>query len=172
MDDAAPVRHLLVDYFTRHKMAVTAVVDGSAAIQTLERFPRRFDLVVTDLNMPGADGFAVLNEAKRANPDCAVVIITGYATVDSAIQAVRVGAYDFLPKPFSLSEVDRLLRRIATDRRWTDTRGPAFDPTVPISPEDMSKEQLVGRVHELEGQLASLGVAPPIPVIDGLPTLS
>lgn len=171
VDDAAPVRELLVNYFTRQKMAVTSVIDGSAAIQTLERFPGRFDLVVTDLNMPGADGFAVLNEAKRSNPDCAVVIITGYATMDSAIQAVRVGAYDFLPKPFSLSEVDRLLRRIATDRKWMDTRGPAVETTVPISPEDMTKDQLVARVHELEGQLASLGVAPPVVVMDGVPTL-
>lgn len=171
VDDAAPVRELLVHYFTRQKMAVTSVVDGATAIQTLERFPGRFGLVVTDLNMPGADGFAVLNEAKRSNPECAVVIITGYATMDSAIQAVRVGAYDFLPKPFSLSEVDRLLRRIATDRKWTDTRGPAEDAAGPLIPEDMTKEQLVARVHELEGRLASLGVASLVPVMDGIPTL-
>lgn len=171
VDDAAPVRELLVTYFTRQKMAVTSVGDGGAAIQMLERYPGRFDLVVTDLNMPGADGFAVLNEAKRSNPACAVVIITGYATMDSAIQAVRVGAYDFLPKPFCLSDVDRLLRRIATDRKWTDTRGPVADTPMPIHPEDMTKEQLVARVHELEGRLASLGVAPPVPVMDGIPTL-
>lgn len=171
VDDAAPVRELLVNYFTRQKMAVTSVGDGSAAIQTLERYPGRFDLVVTDLNMPGADGFAVLNEAKRSNADCAVVIITGYATMDSAIQAVRVGAYDFLPKPFSLSEVDRLLRRIATDRKWTDTRSQAEVSSLPVNPEDMTREQLVARVHELEARLASLGVASLVPIMDGVPTL-
>jgi DNA-binding NtrC family response regulator len=174
VDDAAPVRELLVNYFTRQKLAVTAVSDGSAAIQTLERFPGKFALVVTDLNMPGADGFAVLNEAKRSNPDCAVVIVTGYATLDSAIQAVRVGAYDFLPKPFNLSEVDRLLRRIATDRKWTDTRPTepeaAMVPTSPVVPEDMTREQLVARVHELEARLASLGVAPVASSMDGIPT--
>jgi DNA-binding NtrC family response regulator len=174
VDDAAPVRELLVNYFTRQKMAVTAVSDGRAAIQTLERSPGKFALVVTDLNMPGADGFAVLNEAKRANPECAVVIVTGYATLDSAIQAVRVGAYDFLPKPFNLSEVDRLLRRIATDRKWTDTRPAepcgeaATEP--PVVPEDMTREQLVARVHELEARLASLGVAQAEPSMDGIPT--
>jgi DNA-binding NtrC family response regulator len=171
VDDAAPVRDLLVNYFTRQKMAVTAVTDGIAAIQTLERFPGRFDLVVTDLNMPGADGFAVLNEAKRANPSCAVVIVTGYATLDSAIQAVRVGAYDFLPKPFNLSEVDRLLRRIATDRQWTHAHAAEAEPVVPTAPEDMTQEQLLARVHELEARLASLGVASTVPAMDGIPTL-
>ncbi len=174
VDDSAPVRDLLVNYFTRQKLAVTAVNDGSTAIQTLERFPGKFALVVTDLNMPGADGFAVLNEAKRSNPDCAVVIVTGYATLDSAIQAVRVGAYDFLPKPFSLSEVDRLLRRIATDRKWTETRPSEPDTglvfTAPVVPEDMTREQLVARVHELEARLASLGVAPAALSVDGIPT--
>jgi DNA-binding NtrC family response regulator len=171
VDDAAPVRDLLVNYFTRQKMAVTAVTDGIAAIQTLERFPGRFDLVVTDLNMPGADGFAVLNEAKRSNPSCAVVIVTGYATLDSAIQAVRVGAYDFLPKPFNLSEVDRLLRRIATDRQWTHTHAVETESAVMPPPEEMTQEQLLARVHELEARLASLGVAPTVPAMDGIPTL-
>lgn len=153
VDDAAPVRDLLVNYFVRQKLAVTAVGDGLAAIQTLERNRGRFGLVVTDLNMPGADGFAVLMEAKRSNPDCAVVIVTGYATLDSAIQAVRVGAYDFLPKPFNLSEVDRLLKRIATDRAWRDDR-------VMDHPAEPSVESLQARVRALEARLASLGVAP------------
>ncbi len=170
VDDAAPVRELLVNYFTRQKLAVTSVSDGSAAIQTLERFPGRFALVVTDLNMPGADGFAVLNEAKRSNPDCAVVIITGYATLDSAIQAVRVGAYDFLPKPFNLSEVDRLLRRIATDRKWTELSHVESGPVEPPLPEEMTREQLVARVHELEARLASLGVSAAVATMDGIPT--
>jgi DNA-binding NtrC family response regulator len=171
VDDAAPVRDLLVNYFTREKLAVTAVNDGCAAIQTLERFPGRFDLVITDLNMPGADGFAVLNEAKRSNPACAVVIVTGYATLDSAIQAVRVGAYDFLPKPFSSSEVDRLLRRIATDRQWTHTHSVEPESVASTPPEEMTPGQLLALVRELEARLASLGVAPTVPTVDGIPTL-
>lgn len=154
VDDAAPVRDLLVTFFSRQKMAVTAACDGRMAIQILERSPGRFGLVMTDLNMPGADGFAVLMEAKRSNPQCAVVIVTGYATLDSAIQAVRVGAYDFLPKPFSLSDVDRLLKRIATDRSWTHQQPPVAEATT------ATPEQLTERIRELEARLASLGVQP------------
>jgi len=163
VDDAAPIRDLLVNFFVKRKMAVTAAGDGRSAIQTLERNPGRFGLVVTDLNMPGADGFAVLMEAKRSNPDCAVVIVTGYATLDSAIQAVRVGAFDYLPKPFSLSDVERLLMRIARDRAWAHPP----PPEPPESAASQSVEALAARVRELESRLASLGVQ----ANDGIPTL-
>jgi len=67
------------------------------------------------LNLPGADGFAVLQAARQANNNCYVVIVTGYASLDSAIHAVRVGAYDYLTKPFSMGQLDVVLTRI-TDR--------------------------------------------------------
>lgn len=170
VDDSAPVRDLLVSFFLRQKLAVTPASDGRMAIQILERSHGRFGLVMTDLNMPGADGFAVLMEAKRANPDCAVVIVTGYATLDSAIQAVRVGAYDYLPKPFSLSDVDRLLKRVATDRSWTRQQPPVPEPTPTAS---ATPEQLTERIRELESRLASLGVQPSElgRDVDGHPTL-
>lgn len=171
VDDAAPVRDLLVNFFVRQQMAVTAASDGRVAISTLERNPGRFGLVVTDLNMPGADGFAVLMEAKRSNPDCAVVIVTGYATLESAIQAVRVGAYDYLPKPFSLSDVDRLLKRIAADRAWTQEQ--PVDTGAAVAGPEPSRDELASRVRELEARLASLGIQPTEmrQAVDGIPTI-
>jgi DNA-binding NtrC family response regulator len=148
VDDTAPIRDLLSNYFQKRGMTVTAVADGTAGIQALERTEGRFDLVVTDLHMPGADGFAVLVEARRLNPKCPVVIITGYATLDSAIQAVRVGAYDYLPKPFSLGEVEELLNRIAMDRLW--------NASTPAPDSPASVDQLASRVRQLEARLASL----------------
>ena len=68
--------------------------------------------VVTDLSLPGADGLAVLRAARQANASSYVVIVTGYASLDSAISAVRLGAYDYLTKPFSLGQLDVILRRI------------------------------------------------------------
>lgn len=163
VDDAAPVRDLLVNYFVKHRMVVTAVGDGLAAIQTLERNPGRFGLVITDLNMPGADGFAVLMEARRTNPDCAVVIVTGYATLDSAIQAVRVGAYDYLPKPFNLSEVDRLLTRIAADKAWHRD-----EPAVPLESQQATIDGLLERIRHLEERLAAIDT--PVESLSLLPT--
>src|SRR5262249_47269489 len=86
-----------------------------------------------DINMPGADGFAVLTAARTANPGAYVVIITGFASMDNAIHAVRLGAHDYLTKPFSLGQIDVVLRqatarfaleqenRLLTERATTHT---------------------------------------------------
>ena len=113
VDDDEQIRELLISYFTSRGLNVTGAQDGRAAISALERSNGRFGLVVTDLSLPGADGFAVLQAARHANASCYVVIVTGYASLDSAIYAVRVGAYDYLTKPFSLGQLDVMLKRIA-----------------------------------------------------------
>lgn len=115
VDDDDAILELIVSYFNGLGMLVTGAKDGRAAIATLQRSAGRFGLVVTDLNLPGADGFAVLQAARQANNNCYVVIVTGYASLDSAIHAVRVGAYDYLTKPFSMGQLDVVLTRI-TDR--------------------------------------------------------
>jgi len=115
VDDDEAIRELIVSYFNGLGLLVTGAKDGRAAIAALQRSEGRFGLVVTDLNLPGADGFAVLQTARQANANCYVVIVTGYASLDSAIHAVRVGAYDYLTKPFSMGQLDVVLRRI-TDR--------------------------------------------------------
>lgn len=115
VDDDEGIRELIVSYFNGLGMLVTGAQDGRAAIATLQRSNGRYGLVITDLNLPGADGFAVLQAARHANPHCYVVIVTGYASLDSAIHAVRVGAYDYLTKPFSMGQLDVVLTRI-TDR--------------------------------------------------------
>ncbi len=113
VDDDEDVRDLVVSYFTRRHMPVVAAHDGLGAIAALERSAGRIGMVVTDLDLPGADGFAVLEAARRINASCYVVIITGYASLDSALLAVRGGAYDYLPKPFSLGQFDVILERIS-----------------------------------------------------------
>lgn len=116
VDDEPTVRELLHEYFGASGFRVTSAPDGRGAITILQRSWGRFGLVITDLNLPGADGFAVLQAARQVNPNCFVVIITGFASLDSAIRAVRVGAYDYLTKPFSLAQLDVILARIS-DRR-------------------------------------------------------
>src|SRR4051812_37090347 len=112
VDDEPRVRELILAYFNTLGIRASGAQDGRAAIASLQRSRGRFSLVITDLNLPGADGFAVLQAARQANPSCSVVIITGYASLESAIQAVRVGAYDYLTKPFSIRQLDAILQRI------------------------------------------------------------
>jgi DNA-binding NtrC family response regulator len=112
VDDEDGVRELLAEHLSAKGIPVTAVSDGAAAIEAIARQSGRFGLVFADLHLPKSDGMAVLEAARAANSSAYVVIITGYATLDSAIRAVRLGAYDYLTKPFSLGQIDVILRRI------------------------------------------------------------
>lgn len=125
VDDDEGIRELIVSYFNALDVSVTAAQDGRAAIAALQRSAGRYGMVVTDLNLPGADGFAVLQAARQANPECYVIIVTGYASLDSAIRAVRVGAYDYLTKPFSMGQLDVVLKRITDRIALERAHGPA-----------------------------------------------
>lgn len=154
IDDEVEVRDLMADYFSSQGFSVTRVSDGRAALVALERYPQRYGLIFTDLNMPGMDGFGVLAEARRLAPSSYVVIVTGYASLDSAIQAVRAGAYDYLPKPFALGQIDVILQRIANHvalDRASRRRGAA--PAVVTRPESGSIE---ARLAAIEQSLARL----------------
>ncbi|MBK9036490.1 MAG: sigma-54-dependent Fis family transcriptional regulator [Myxococcales bacterium] len=72
--------------------------DGARALALVQAQP--FDVIVTDLRMPGADGFEVLRAVKQRQPDAEVIMMTGYATVNDAVEAIKLGAYDYLEKPF------------------------------------------------------------------------
>jgi DNA-binding NtrC family response regulator len=112
VDDEPEIRDLLGEYLRGRGLTVATAHDGRAAVGALERSAGRYGLVLTDINMPGADGLAVLRAARAVNASAYVVIVTGYASLDSAIQAVRLGAHDYLPKPFSLGQIDVILQKI------------------------------------------------------------
>jgi len=78
--------------------------NGQSVLEAVQKSP--FDLLLTDLVMPGADGLQILNEAKKHRPEGVVIIVTGYASLDTAIQAIRGGAYDYIRKPFKLDELE------------------------------------------------------------------
>jgi DNA-binding NtrC family response regulator len=112
VDDEPETCDLLSEHCRTRGLEVGVAQDGRAAITAIDRSPSRYALILTDLHMPGADGFEVLRAARAANPSSYVVMMTGYATLDSALRAVREGAYDYLPKPFSLGQLDVVLTRV------------------------------------------------------------
>jgi DNA-binding NtrC family response regulator len=159
VDDDAGVRELMLAYFSGVGMSASGAEDGPGAIQALQRSKGRYGLVVTDLNLPGADGFAVLQAARQANASCYVIIVTGYASLDSAIQAVRVGAYDYLTKPFSLGQLDVVLRRI-TDRSALERENRQLTGQVAAPPASLALPPALNvlepRVSAIEASLARL----------------
>ncbi len=83
--------------------------DGRELVDSLNN-DQIFDIVIADLLMPGTDGLQVLEAAKRCNPEGVVIIMTGYASLDTAIQAIRGGAYDYIRKPFKLDEIEVIVK--------------------------------------------------------------
>jgi two-component system response regulator PilR (NtrC family) len=98
VDDEQGVRELLTIALTRFGYHTDAVDGGAKAIAALER--RSYDLVITDLTMPGVDGMEVLRRARALLRPPLVVMITAFATTETAIEAMKLGAYDYLTKPF------------------------------------------------------------------------
>jgi DNA-binding NtrC family response regulator len=131
VDDEEDIRELLSEYLRARGLTTATAKDGRAAIAALERSAGRYGLVLTDINMPGADGFEVLRAARAANASAYVVIMTGYASLDSAIQAVQLGAHDYITKPFSLGQIDIILGKISDrvalerENRELTSRAPA-----------------------------------------------
>jgi DNA-binding NtrC family response regulator len=88
---------------------------GSQAMRWLAE-GRRYVAVLTDLRLPGADGIAVLRQAKESDPDCPVIVMTAFGTIENAVEAMRLGAYDFVQKPVDVDHLSILLRRCREDR--------------------------------------------------------
>src|SRR5436305_3998096 len=88
---------------------------GTDAINKLAS-GRRYFAVVTDLRLPGADGIAVLRQARESDPDCPVIVMTAFATIDNAVEAMKLGAFDFIQKPIDVDHLLLLLRRCREHR--------------------------------------------------------
>ncbi|MEP7305676.1 MAG: response regulator [Acidobacteriota bacterium] len=110
VDDEIGIRELLADHLLAQGLVVTTLSDGRAAVAALEHSNGRFGLVLTDINMPGADGFDVLRAARQANAGTKVVMLTGYGSLDSAKKAFSLGAHEYIRKPFKLGTLDGIVQ--------------------------------------------------------------
>jgi excisionase family DNA binding protein len=103
VDDEASIRDLLSKTLALAEYDVDLAPDGRTALERLRIIP--YDLLITDLKMPGVDGLTVIREARRLKPDIPVIIITGFSTEASAIEAVNLGVSGYLTKPFRVPRV-------------------------------------------------------------------
>jgi len=102
-DDEASIRDLLSKALTLAEYDVDAVPDGRTAIARLRAGP--YDLLITDLKMPGIDGLSLIREARRLDPALPVVVITAYSSEASAIEAINLGVTAYLIKPFRITKI-------------------------------------------------------------------
>ncbi len=109
LDDEPIVSKRLKPSLQKKGYRVETYTDSLTALQRVR--DQRFDIVITDLKMEGVDGMEFLTEVKKLWPDTEVIVITGFATMDTAKESFQKGIFDFLAKPFKLSEINEVIER-------------------------------------------------------------
>lgn len=115
VDDDEDIRTTLKEAVKNWGFSVSDAKDGEQAI--LKLMGEHFDIVISDLMMPGLDGLTLLQKTTELDKEILVIIITGYATIETAVKAINAGAYDYIAKPFSLDELMVVIRN-ASERVW------------------------------------------------------
>src|SRR3990170_852760 len=116
VEDDPQMRQGLAEMLGDVGYKVTAVGSGSEAIAKIKK--QEFDVVLTDLVMPNVSGIEVLKEIKRHRPEIHVIMITAFATIESAVQAMKEGASDYVSKPFKIDEVQITIKRVIEEAKF------------------------------------------------------
>jgi PAS domain S-box-containing protein len=117
IDDEAVMRDGCFRILAKEGCEVFTAANGEEGLAAIREDPQGFAVVLLDLKMPGMGGMEVLEAAREVNPALLIVVITGYATVDSAVEAMKKGAYDFIPKPFTPDQLRLVVSRALEKRK-------------------------------------------------------
>ncbi|MGH7731295.1 MAG: response regulator, partial [Candidatus Eiseniibacteriota bacterium] len=115
VDDEPSVVEVFHEFLASHGYALSLAANGEEAVRMLPGL--RPEMILTDLNLPGLSGLDVMRAAKEVDPEVCVVVVTGYASASTAIDALRQGAYDYVTKPFDLDDVLQIVERGIANRR-------------------------------------------------------
>lgn len=115
VDDETSVRTLLSEVLQGQGYEVVSASSGEEAVELAKKSP--FEIVITDMRMPGISGVEVIQHVKNLNNDCCIIVITAYASVESAVEAIRRGAYDYITKPFNIATMRIIVDRAAERQR-------------------------------------------------------
>ncbi|MEA1945817.1 MAG: response regulator [Thermodesulfobacteriota bacterium] len=113
VDDEEAVADILKDFLSYKERSIDVCYDGVAGIESIQK--NFYDLIIVDLVMPKVGGLDILRYAKKTNPDVLVIIITGHASLETAVMAIKEGAYDYIRKPCKLEEI-RIVVENAIDK--------------------------------------------------------
>jgi two-component system sensor histidine kinase/response regulator len=148
VDDEKVIRDLCARILTTEGHIVEGAENPDIGLKVFEEF--RPDIVLVDLKMPGRSGMEVLDEIERADPTVVKIVITGYGSVPSAVDAMKRGAYDFIPKPFTPEEMSRIIGRALEKRRLL------IESEILRAEQERVRRNMISLVsHELRAPLAS-----------------
>ncbi len=115
VEDKSAMQQMLEATLTGEGFDVDIAGNGKEAIEKVKN--RRYDLVLTDLKLPDVDGIEVLSKVKEIDPEMSVIVMTAYGTVETAVEAMKIGAFDFITKPFDTDRLSMLVNRALENRR-------------------------------------------------------
>lgn len=115
VDDEKIICELIERTLKRSNYEVETARNGKTALEKIKESV--FDILITDVRMPKINGMEVLREIKKVNPFIEVIVITGYPTVELAVEAIKIGAYDFITKPFDINKVQSMVNKCLEKQR-------------------------------------------------------
>jgi len=115
VDDELPVCKSIASALAGEEYDVDAALSGEEALELQEK--KHYDAIIADLMMPGISGLELLKKVKENRPDTMLIMITGYPSIRTAVEAIRIGAFDYLPKPFTPNEIRTIVSRALTRKR-------------------------------------------------------
>ena len=119
-DDEQVVRDLFENFLTKQGYEVFTAVDGLDALSKIR--DNNFDMLLLDLKMPVLDGMELIKKIKELKKDLIMIVITGYATLDTAKEALRQGCFNYIAKPFNIIEVSSIIKRAFDLRRLAEKK--------------------------------------------------
>jgi two-component system response regulator AtoC len=151
VDDEEGIRTFIGEVLEGEGLRVTLAADGSAAARLLDR--ESFHLMITDLKMPGLDGMSLLRKVRAESPETEVVVLTAHGTVAGAVEAMKLGAFDYLDKPLSGPDELRLVASRALERRHlredAQRMRPRADGEPAIVARDQAMQAVMGQVKKV-----------------------
>ncbi len=142
VDDEENIRQILKEYLNEFGYDVVCAVNGQEALQIYKN--GRFDVILSDLVMRPVDGLELLGEIKKVDPDAIFIMITGYPSIESALEAIKKGARDYITKPFNIDEIRLKMERV------------------------LLEQSLQGRLKNIQGVVWALIISIPVWLILGI----
>jgi DNA-binding NtrC family response regulator len=167
VEDSEIFRQTIVEILTQEGFTVEEASSGEQALEKLRQTV--YDVLVTDLVLPGKSGLEVLRETIDRFPDIVSIIMTGYATVETAVEAMKIGAYDYLVKPFKVIQLSMMIRKRLEEKRLRfenqDLRNQltqkyAFDNIIGSGP---AMKRVFDRIDAIAGLPSTILIQRPVP---------
>jgi DNA-binding NtrC family response regulator len=165
VDDELGICQSCVKILSKEGHRVEYALNGYDALKMMEQKP--FEVIITDLKMSSMGGMEVLRRVKESYPDSVVIVITGYATVSSAVEVMKTGAYDYLPKPFTPEELRTIVRRALADweirtqnREMMSQRGASrtiYHQLIGENPKNQAVIKMIGKVAPTDSTVLICG---------------